>query len=494
MICVSIANESRRMAMADMLTAGHQADMLEVRLDRFDKAPDPKELLAARRKPVIMTCRRPRDGGDWHGTEDERLTLLRQCVVHKADYVEIELDVADQIRPFPGARRVISYTNLSETPDDIADVYNEARGKNPDVIKMTTPARTPEEVWPLVQILARSSVPTVVVGLGKPGVMLTVLGRKIGAPWAYAALGRGLEAYPGQPTIEDLESVYHYRAIERATPLVGVTGFEEAARATVAALNAGLAHLGRPDRCWPVSMGDPTLFRKIMKAVKLSAVVIADDHQADAVEIATERDPSAEQARAADVVLHQDGHWRAHHTQCAGAVAALEAALKERSPAAEPLRGKMVIVVGTGNLAHTVARALLARGTNLIIAAQSKQRAHQLASALACRFILVDAIYSTMHDVLVVTPEEPDPRAGTASHAIHPGYVRPGMAVLDLTAGLRGSTLLHEAGSRGAIAVSPRQLFLDRLAVQTQLLTGKDVPRETFAPAVDRFCEEAESA
>src|SRR5262249_12271898 len=143
----------------------------------------------------------------------------------KADYVEIELDVADQIRPFPPARRVISYTNLQETPPDIADIYEEARTKNPDVIKLTTLARTPEEAWPLVQVLAKPPVPTVVVGVGRPGVMLALLGRKIGAPWAYAALERGMEAWPGQPTAEDLNRVYHYGAIERGTRLVGVTGF-----------------------------------------------------------------------------------------------------------------------------------------------------------------------------------------------------------------------------------------------------------------------------
>src|SRR6516165_10803661 len=184
MICVSIANESRRLAMADMLTAAHQGDLVEVRLDRFDKAPDFKELLAARRKPVILTCRRGKDGGDWHGSEEE--------------------------------------------------------------------------------ILARSSVPTVAVGLGKPGVMLTILGKKIGAPWAYAALGRGLETYPGEPTVEDLETVYHYHSIGRTTPLIGVTGFDERATATVAGLNAALAHLNLPARCWPLAVGSPRLFRKII--------------------------------------------------------------------------------------------------------------------------------------------------------------------------------------------------------------------------------------
>jgi len=40
MICISIAQESRRLALADMLNAARRCDLLEVRLDRFGKAPD----------------------------------------------------------------------------------------------------------------------------------------------------------------------------------------------------------------------------------------------------------------------------------------------------------------------------------------------------------------------------------------------------------------------------------------------------------------------
>src|SRR5438874_5978634 len=217
MICISINQESRRFALADMLNAADQCDLLEVRLDRFGKAPEVGEILAHKPKPVIMSCRRPDDGGHWDGNEDERLALLRQCIISKADFVEIELDVADQIRPFPPAKRVITYTNFQETPYDIADIYAEAQTKKPDVIKLTTLARTPEEAWPLVQILAKPKVPTVVVGLGKPGVMLTVLGKKIGAPWTYAALERGMETHPDQPTVSDLRGIYHYDAIDRST-------------------------------------------------------------------------------------------------------------------------------------------------------------------------------------------------------------------------------------------------------------------------------------
>jgi 3-dehydroquinate dehydratase/shikimate dehydrogenase len=475
------------MAMADMLTAARQADLLEVRLDRFGKATDFADLLAARRKPVILTCRRPCDGGEWQGSEDERLALLRQCVVHKADYVEIELDVADQIRPFPGAKRVISFTDLDQTPADIADRYDEARAKNPDVIKMTTRAHTPEEAWPLVQILARSSVPTVVVGLGPPGVMLAVLGKKIGAPWAYAALGRGLEAYAGQPTIEDLEAIYHYRAIERSTRLIGVTGFDDQARFAVAGLNAGLAYRNLSVRCWPVAMGDPVLFRKIIQAVKLAGVVIDDGHQAAALAIATQLDPDAAEARAADVLVQQDGGWRAHHTASVVAVAALEAAMKGRS--AGGLQGRIVMVVGTGGLARGVVRGVQARGANAVLAGHERGRTRQLAEQLGCRYVLKEAVYSTLHDVLVVCPEESGPNARSEAEGVRPGYLRPGMTVLDLTAAMVDSPLLREAADRGCTTVSARQLFLEGLGRQFQLLTGEEVPQEVFANALARFVD-----
>ena len=78
-----------------------------------------------------MTCRRTADGGFWDDSEDERLALLRQCVISKADYVEIELDSAQAVRRFGPSKRVISYTNLKETPSDIDAIYDQCRGRDP---------------------------------------------------------------------------------------------------------------------------------------------------------------------------------------------------------------------------------------------------------------------------------------------------------------------------------------------------------------------------
>ena len=92
MICISIAQVSVQYCeWRDMLNAAMVGpDLLEVRLDCFENDPDPKELLNARRKPVIFSCRRQSRRGNWKGTEDARITLLKTAIISEADYCELK--------------------------------------------------------------------------------------------------------------------------------------------------------------------------------------------------------------------------------------------------------------------------------------------------------------------------------------------------------------------------------------------------------------------
>jgi 3-dehydroquinate dehydratase/shikimate dehydrogenase len=481
MICISIAQESRRLALADMLNASRQGDLIDLQLDRFESAPDINELLTHKPKPIILSCRRLQDGGAWRGTEESRLALLRQCIISKADYVEIELDIAHQVGRFPPAKRVITYTNLQETPANIAEIYAQAQTKRPDVIKLATLARSPEEAWPLLQILAKPALPTVVVGLGKPGVMLSVLGRKIGAPWIYAALERGMEAYPGQATIHDLREVYHYHAIERTTRFIGVAGFSEREYVTVAVLNAALAHLGLPMRCLPVALGSIPQFRLVMAAVQLAGVVVDEQHRVSILDLATELSPTAKAAHAADLLVPKGGKWMAFNPSCQAAIIALEAMLRTKAPVDKLLQDRVVLIVGTNASARSAAYGVQQRRGVVILASQQREAAQQLAQSLGCRDIPFEALYTTMHDVLIVCDHEKKPGdagAEPGEAGINAGYLRPGMTVMDLTTATRLSPLLRSARASGCTIVTPRQVLHEQLMLQVRLLTGQEVPRE----------------
>jgi 3-dehydroquinate dehydratase/shikimate dehydrogenase len=488
MICVSINQESRRLALADMLNAARLgADLLEVRLDRFGKAPDVGELIANKPRPIIFSCRRPEDGGQWDGSEDERLAILRQCIVSKADFVEIELDTADKVRPFPPSQRVIAYTNLRETPPDILEIYEEARSKRPDVIKLVTLARTPEEAWPLVQILGRSTVPTVIVGLGKPGVMLTVLGKRLGAPWSYAALERGMEAYLGQPTVSDLKEIYRFRTIGKGTRLVGVTGFSEQAQITVSVLNAVFAQEQLAVRCLPLAVGDLAVFRKIIDAAKLAAVVVDADHQASIVTIGVELHGAAKQTRAADLLVHKNDGWHGVNATSQAWFGALTDKLAQRHEGG--FKDRIVLIAGITPSARALAAEIQRTGAGVILVSHKRKAGQQAAQEIGCRFAAFDAMYTMGHDALVVCDEEREESARGAG--IHATYLKPGMVVMDVTAGAAKSALLREAELRGCLVVQPLDLLVSLLEQQARTLAGKPVPREALLAAIpQRFREE----
>src|SRR5262245_10073893 len=110
MICISVTPQSRKLAKVDMLNAARQCDMVELALDHLIKEPNVADMIEGFEKPLIISCRRPEEGGKWKGTEEERLTLLRQSIVAGPTWIELEADIADQVPRFGKTKRLISIT------------------------------------------------------------------------------------------------------------------------------------------------------------------------------------------------------------------------------------------------------------------------------------------------------------------------------------------------------------------------------------------------
>ena len=472
MICVTIVQESRRLALADMLNAAMLgADLVEVRLDKFEKDANLTEIVAARRKPVLFSCRRPKDGGEWSGTEDERLTLLRSAVIAKADYVEVELDAADQIRPFPGCKRVVSYTNLSETPKDIDAIYQQLQTKKPDVIKVTCKAGTPEEAWPLVHLLNKPPVPTIVEARGPAGTMLALVGRKVGAPWTTAAMERGMEAFPGQPTVQDLIDIYRYREVGKKTRFVGVTGEGDRSRLTCGLLNAAFAHANLPHQALPMDMGSRRLFKKVAEAVRLQSVLLDESQYEGLHEIAKLDESVISPVLAGDGLTPGEAEWTAFNALGTAVVTAVTDVHRERDGEAN-LKGRTVVLAGCGALTRMVAIPFKAAGASLIWASRDRNAVQAASQSFGGRQVLWDAVYVTSHDVLVIGRD--GAKTDTAADMpFRPGYLKPGMIVVDLTAGERPSKFQREAEARGCGIVAPGRVLVEQVREHVRRLGGE---------------------
>jgi 3-dehydroquinate dehydratase/shikimate dehydrogenase len=320
--------------------------------------------------------------------------------------------------------------------------------------------------------------------------MLAVLGKKLAAPWGYAALERGMEAYPGQPTVSDLDEIYRFREIGKGTRLVGVTGFTEQAQLSAAALNAVFAHEQLAFRCLPLAVGDLHVFRKIIDAAKLAAVVVDAEHQAAMADVAGELHGAAKSSHAVDLLVHKGDAWHGAMTACAASLAALSTKLKEKHGNDTPFKDRIVLIAGINAAAKALAGEVQRAGGGIILASHKKKAGQQAAQELGCRYAAFDAIYTIMHDVLVACDEERDDPASRGA-GIHAGYLRPGMIVMDLTAGAVRTDLLREAELRGCLTVQPLELLVSLLEQQARLLAGKPIPRDVIARAIpERFKEE----
>ena len=474
MICISIANKSRRFALVDLFNAAPQCDLVEVRLDYFDQAANISELLAHKQKPVIMTCRRAEDGGEWMGQEEQRLALLRQCIVSKADYVEIELDVADKIPALPPSKRVISYINLVEIPDDLPRIYQQALTKNPDIVKLTVPARTPEEVWPVVQILAKPAVPTVVVGVGKPGIMLALLG----ARWEPLGSTR-----PSNREWKPITSSPPFATWRRSTTTTRSTEPRPLRRSpALASCNS---------RTWPCSIPSlPTWasgsavcpWRSVIASFSAKCWTSSRPEVRSSIRPISplsgrwwrSSKPSATQAQAVDLMTHADGKWVGSYLFGSAVFFALHETLPAGKSAEKPLAGRVFLLVGVNHGTRILAVKTQQAGGVPLLTSSTISAAEELAKTLGCRSIPEEARSTTPYDVLVRCDET----------VVPPEVLKPGTVVMDLTTLPRPSPLLAEAEQRGCRVVGVQQILLQLVSCQVRNIVRQEVPREVLLEAL----------
>ena len=494
MICVTIARNSRRLALAGMINAARMnADMVEVRLDRFEKQPDFAELLAAKKTPVMFSCRRVKDGGVWARSENDRLALLRQAILARPDYVAIEHDVAEQVRPFGNVRRVISYSNIDETPADIADICERCSKQFADAVQLTCKARNAEDAWSLLQAISRSAAPVVVVGLGWQGITPALVGRQFGSPWVVAATERGSEAYPGQPTVRELIDVYRFRDISRETRWIGITNLGQWEVLTIALLNATFAAQESTKRCLPLPVGDARQFGKIAHRLKLRGIVVGPQDQPALRTMAEELDDNVRFASAAsdgeqvesavDLLMpHGEKSWKGASIFPRAAGTALRAALRRQG---KSLENSMVMFAGLTPITVGIARAVKKHGGKMIFADRDDKKANQYCRWFGGRHVRPEAVYTTLHDVTVLgaTPSI-DPDADVSEPALHPGFLKPGMTLMDLTATPRPTPLMQEAVRRGCAIVEPLDLLFENVRRLLYRMRGQEPSRRVLKQTI----------
>ena len=137
MICVTIACGSHtRMINEHKTLAADGVQLVELRLDFLRRSPDIRRLIPDRPTATIVTVRRRQDGGLWNESEEKRQMLLRAAIAAEPEFVDLEVDIADQIPSYGNVRRIISFHDMNGVPSDLDGLHREMLSKSPHFIKI----------------------------------------------------------------------------------------------------------------------------------------------------------------------------------------------------------------------------------------------------------------------------------------------------------------------------------------------------------------------
>jgi 3-dehydroquinate dehydratase/shikimate dehydrogenase len=328
----------------------------------------------------------------------------------------------------------------------------------------------------LLKIISQKrQIPAVGLAVGRGAVTLALIGRALEVPWSYAALERGLESVPGQPTVSDLKEIYCWDDINSKTRFVGLVGpVDRQTAITARALNAAFRKIDERHRCLPLPIQSFDRLGERLERLKINAVLVAPELARAAAEHAEKREGSAEASGCADLLIHQQDGWTAYQKLWRHAAKVLEDRLGRKDEHDHPLDRRNVLVIGCGGLAQAFIHGVQRNKGIVSVTAANEKGAQQLAQKFNVRHVPFHNLYDTLADVIVIA--EPSIQMGHGKADINAGYFRTTMAVMDLSAMPDDTPILAEARARGCKVVEPSDVFRGVLAAQFESLTGKPFP------------------
>ena len=466
------------------------SDVIELRLDRIGNPGEERlrGLLRELKKPAIVAVRNREERGDFAGSVDEQLDILRTAARAGAMFVDVDAEHSLALGPLEGTKchRIVSRHAWEGTPEDLGEFEESVRAvlHEGDLIKLVTHARTTEEGLRVLRHLRTARGGLIAFCSGETGAFTRVLCRIFGSAFTYAApaLIPGEPApeptAPGQLRVNDLRALFPPGGISPTTSVFGVVG--DAVRHSLSPRVHDMAlKTARLDALYlAFETRDFARFLELADDECFRGFSVTAPHKQAAFRAAHAKDEESSAARACNTLVRDRKGWRGANTDVGAVRDTLERGYKfHREKAGKPvlamggpLAGAHVLVLGAGGAARAVVRAVKQGGGRATIAARDAQKGAAVAKELGCEAIAWSAIPDCAHDILVHTTP-----VGSLSEPerspIDAAWIRPGTLVLDAVYRPIKTPLLVAAMAKGCTAVPGAEWFVRQAGAQFELFT-----------------------
>eukprot|EP00271_Cylindrocystis_brebissonii_P003256 TRINITY_DN1404_c0_g1_i1.p1 TRINITY_DN1404_c0_g1~~TRINITY_DN1404_c0_g1_i1.p1 ORF type:complete len:532 (-),score=110.16 TRINITY_DN1404_c0_g1_i1:402-1997(-) len=394
--CAALVSDTVDGLIADIAKAKEVgADLVDLRLDNlkeFNVESDLKKLLEGRLLPAIVSFRPKSDGGLYEGDEGARIAVLQKALALGAEYVDVELKVAEAfIKAIPEGTKgkvIVSSHNFESTPslEELEKTVSEIKATGANIVKVVTKAQDICDCKRIFDLLEKKEGPLIAFALGIRGEITRELAPKYGAFLTYG----GLIAYHESskenwkpPSIQELLDSYLLRRVSKDTLVFGVCADPVGHSKSPLLLNAAMVETG-VDGVYVPFLVEKTIAEFFDTFDTFAGFSVTLPHKSAACERCEEVDPTAKAIGAVNnVVRRPDKTLYARNTDWGACTSAIEDGLREKEglPAdgPSPLNGRLLILCGAGGAGRALAFGSTQQGAILVVADLDQDRAKELA-------------------------------------------------------------------------------------------------------------------
>jgi 3-dehydroquinate dehydratase/shikimate dehydrogenase len=460
--------------------------LAEIRTDFLDE----RELAALGRAPqtlgvpLILTCRRARDGGRYTGSDRERLGLLSRALNDAAAwgrpfaFVDVEEDLqardVETLARSTGGRVIRSIHDPRGVPTDLANRLTGMRHHRSDLPKAAVTPCSTADLTGLFRTARGEKGEKILIGMGDYGFPTRVLTARMGSYLTFASAPQTHSAAPGHIDPQTLTSLYRYQRVTAGTRVFGVIGNPVMHSFSPAIHNRGYRMTGLDAVYLPFLVDDVAQFFELADELAINGVSVTIPHKQAVIRFLAERSSSVATVGACNTLVRRDELWYGTNTDVPGFLSPLSESggMEGRNP------GRATIV-GAGGASRAVIHALVGQGWDLLILNRTAEKAADLGREFGCEHGALDRRgldrVAGFRDLIVQTTslgmipwETEDPLAG---------YEFDGSEVVyDLVFNPPETIMLARARSAGCITIRGGRMLVAQALHQFKLFTGEDYP------------------
>ncbi|MCD7949524.1 MAG: type I 3-dehydroquinate dehydratase [Erysipelotrichaceae bacterium] len=232
-ICLPIVGTTDEEIMEQLSSFGDlKYDLIEIRIDFYKDLYDTQKVLSILRdirmntvKPLLLTCRSQKEGGESTLSNEEYKELLRDIIPTRCvDLVDIEVMNSDYfvslltgIAHRNNTKVIMSNHDFSQTPDNdtLMERLKKMEKMDADIAKIAVMPQNKDDVMRMLNLTMtmneQLSIPLVTMSMGQLGVISRITGELTGSAITFATGAKA--SAPGQIGVNDmnviLEALHH---------------------------------------------------------------------------------------------------------------------------------------------------------------------------------------------------------------------------------------------------------------------------------------------